>query len=633
LKAIGCSKSERFTSAQEMMHALMQIGTENLMKIDETVNPGEIILIGSEEKSFVDYLNSLYSQSKYGNAGTRAGFKMSAFDELSYTKTKLDTELLKAIIVGDYRLVIITGNAGDGKTAFIKQIEGQALDVEQMTNRNGAKFQINEIPYLSNYDGSQDEEKRANNEVLSDFFHPFENTIDFLTIPQGRIIAINEGRLVDFLQSSVNFAQLAAIIEDYFYSEGNVELPKGLMIINLNLRSVTAKNSNDESLFRLQVRKLTQPMLWSKCSTCVNADFCFIKYNVDTLTDNAVGDEVINRLEWLMRTISYKRELHITMRDLRSFIAYLLTRDCACKDIPVLYQKYQEQPEKYWQYYYFNLTSPDSERSNDRLISLMRETDLAQVSIPSIDRDLYFGLHQAKDYLNFSTRQWDLIDVFNRHKILLPAYEIQDELLQILKLRHRSFVRHQYFEGKFDFKKRLPYKSLVDFHNLLSTNGNNLDTIAIAKQSLAQAISISEGCTDLSLSKNYLILRSSRVNDPISQSYRRFPIDSFELFVNKSDHLTKFIEYESDSLMFRNKEDQFISLTVSLDLYEMLYFIKQGFSPSINDMRGKFIELQVFKNLLENKSYNEVLITKNNRSFFVISLEQFTNKLAIAPLT
>jgi hypothetical protein len=64
----------------------------------------------------------------------------------------------------------------------------------------------------------------------------------------------------------------------------------------------------------------------------------------------------------------------------------------------------------------------------------------------------------------------------------------------------------------------------------------------------------------------------------------------------------------------------------------MLYFIKQGFSPSINDMRGRFIELQVFKNLLENKSYNEVLVTKNNKSFFVISLEQKTNKLTIAPL-
>jgi hypothetical protein len=211
---------------------------------------------------------------------------------------------------------------------------------------------------------------------------------------------------------------------------------------------------------------------------------------------------------------------------------------------------------------------------------------------------------------------------------------MKDDILEKLKLRHRVFVRHQYFEGKFEFKKRLPYQSLEDFHKLLTDSANNEDAMLSAKQSLAQAISISEGCTEMRLAKDYLLLRSSRVSDPISQSFRRFSIDDFELFVNKSEHLVQYIEYESDSIIFRNKnkDDQFISLTVSLDLYEMLFFIKQGFSPSINDMRGRFIELQVFKNLLENKSYDEVLITKNNKSFFVISLEQKTNKLTIAPL-
>lgn len=634
-KAIGCNKTERYVTAADMLAALSAIGEENLLKVEKPIPVGEIILVGTEDKSFVDYLNSLYSQSRYGNVGTRAGFITNAFDALTYTKTKLDTELLKAILAGSYRLVIITGNAGDGKTAFIKQIELQASGVERLTNRNGAKFMINDLPYQSNYDGSQDEEDLANNEVLSDFFRPFENTLNFNSVNEGRVIAINEGRLVDFLQSSGNFDHLTGIIEDYFYNSGHSELPDGLMIINLNLRSVTAKSGNGESLFRSQIRKLTQPVLWSKCITCTHASYCFTKYNVDTLTDSAAGDEVINRLEWLMRTISYKRELHITMRDLRSFIAYLISRDCACADIPALYQKYQEQPEKYWQYFYFNITSPDSERSNDRLISLMRETDLAQVSIPSIDRDLYFDLHQAKDFLDFSDRQGNLLELFNANKILLPAYEMTDDLQQVLRLRHRSFVRHQYFEGKFEFKKRLPYQSLVDFHNLLSSQGDFHSALTTAKESLAQAISISEGCTEIGLAKKYLILSSSRVNDTVSKSYRRFPIDGFELFVNKSDHLVQYIEYESDSLIFRDVDvvnNQYISLTVSLDLFEMLYFIKQGFSPSINDMRGRFIELQIFKNLLENKSYNEVLVTKNNKSFSVISHEQKTNILTIAPL-
>lgn len=632
IKAITTDKAQRFSSAHEMLDALREIGPDQISIAKKPEKEGEVIFMGREERNFVDYLNSLYSQSRWGNAGTRTGSKKSAFDELTYTKTKLDTKLLQAILAGKYRLIIITGNAGDGKTAFIRQIENDADEVIRFANSNGAQFKINGMLYRSNYDGSQDEAERANNEVLSDFFKPFASTAEIDKIPEGRIIAINEGRLVDFLQSSPDFNFLSDVIDNYFYNGGSVELPAGLMIINLNLRSVTARSENEESLFRSQVKKLTQPMLWSKCASCPAAQYCFIKYNVDTLTDSAAGDEVINRLEWLLRTVSYKRELHITMRDLRSFIAYMISRDTKCEDIPALYESCKEKPEQFWQYYYFNITSTDAEKSVDRLISLLRDTDIAMVSLPSVDRDLYFGLHQAKDFLDFSDRPSKLIDEFNDNKFLLPAYELEDETAGLLKIRHRSYVRHQYFEGKFDFRKRLPYKSLAEFHVLLTGNGNNSEAIMAAKESLAMAISISEGCSDLNLAKNYLILKSSRVNDPISQSYRRFPVSGFGLSVNKADHLIEYVEYESDSLIFRNLDDQLISLVISLDLYEMLFFIRRGFSPSINDLRGKFIELQVFKNLLENKSYNEVLVTKNNRSFYVISLEDQTYKLKISPL-
>jgi len=152
-----------------------------------------------------------------------------------------------------------------------------------------------------------------------------------------------------------------------------------------------------------------------------------------------------------------------------------------------------------------------------------------------------------------------------------------------------------------------------------------------AKHSLAVAISISEGCSDKELSAHHLILSSTRVNDPISKSYRRFPLEEFELFVNTTNHLVQFIEYESDSLIFRHKTDKNIRLTVSLDLFEMLHFIEQGFSPSVNDLKGKFVELQIFKNLLENKPYREVIVTKNNKDFFRISLET-GNKIVLSPL-
>src|SRR5690606_10438103 len=142
------------------------------------------------------------------------------------------------------KLLIITGNAGDGKTAFIKRIERDVKNIEAFDHKNGSRFTINGDPYESNYDGSQDEDKTSNNEGLESFFKPFEDLSNYNDAKEGRIIAINEGRLVEFFKSSENHGTLHDTIENYFYNEEHHKLPPGLMIINLNLRSVVAEDDD-----------------------------------------------------------------------------------------------------------------------------------------------------------------------------------------------------------------------------------------------------------------------------------------------------------------------------------------------------------------------------------------------------
>ena len=68
-------------------------------------------------------------------------------------------------------MIIVTGNAGDGKTAFIQQIERKVSSgLEQRAN--GSAFVLNGRRFLTNYDGSQDEETKANDEVLQEFLKP-----------------------------------------------------------------------------------------------------------------------------------------------------------------------------------------------------------------------------------------------------------------------------------------------------------------------------------------------------------------------------------------------------------------------------------------------------------------------------
>lgn len=623
-KSIQAKKENRFASAKEMLEALNKIEETNLLKTDDSQKTGSVFKVDIEgnEENFVDYLNSLYSQSKSGNAGTRAKLHSTAYDKLTYVNTKLDTTLLPTILDGEYKLVIITGNAGDGKTAFIKKIEEKAESGQRLVNNNGASFKIKGVNYISNYDGSQDEEEKANDQVLEEFFAPFEEVTSFDLASEGRIIAINEGRLADFLIKSGKHKTLEKTIENFFHEDGNTDLPEGLLIINLNLRSVVASNSEngENSILRKQIAKIADPALWKKCETCELSNKCFMHFNVQSLNDASAGNEIIRRLEWLLRTISYKRELHITIRDLRSFIAWMITRDYSCDEVDALYENSIDEPQAYWNLFYFNISAPQKDSaSNDRLIKLIRETDIASSAIPSVDRDLYFAPHKSSAFISFEKREIDMIEFFNKNKHVLPVYDQDSKSRELVKLMHRNYRRHHYFEGEKMYEGRLPYQSVYNFFHLISNDSPA--EIEKATFEISKAIALNEGCDNLTAYNRYILLSSAQIKDTIGKSFRRFAIDDFELKVKRPLHLTKYLEYEPDSLIFRHKnlKHHHVKLTITLDLYEMLDFIGKGFSPSLNDLRGRYIELQIFKNLLENLDYNEVIITKDNVEFYRIS--------------
>ncbi len=128
MKAIITDRHKRFTSAKEMLEALEKIGVNGILKDTST-----ILNTSTVNANPVDYINSLYSQSRHGNSGTRAGAKTHAFDDFNYTKTKLDKQLIQDIKNLKYKLIIITGNAGDGKTAFIHRIEDQGTNKESFS--------------------------------------------------------------------------------------------------------------------------------------------------------------------------------------------------------------------------------------------------------------------------------------------------------------------------------------------------------------------------------------------------------------------------------------------------------------------------------------------------------------------
>ena len=91
--------------------------------------------------------------------------------------TALDEHLIPDVLDGSYRLVIITGNAGDGKTAFLERSIAAAVAHGGQPGEpraNGIDVRLLDGRWLrTNNDGSQDEGDRANDDVLLEFFAPF----------------------------------------------------------------------------------------------------------------------------------------------------------------------------------------------------------------------------------------------------------------------------------------------------------------------------------------------------------------------------------------------------------------------------------------------------------------------------
>ena len=224
LKAIAPDRVDRYQSASDLAQARRaitafrqpnpareaQFTTQSLQVLSPTGPPRP------NTNPFVSYLLTLYSQSRSTNAGTRG---LDAMGRLIYVPTALDRALQPATLDGTFRLVLISGNAGDGKTAFIQQVEAEARTqgaaVTPYGTGNGTRFELHGRKFQTNYDGSQDEGDKINDDVLLQFLAPFAGPDPAAWPPnETRLIAINEGRLIDFLeQFGTQYPRLKTIVQ------------------------------------------------------------------------------------------------------------------------------------------------------------------------------------------------------------------------------------------------------------------------------------------------------------------------------------------------------------------------------------------------------------------------------------
>ena len=630
VKMIAPERKNRFASAEEFLTALAEVKRYRSVLTTGEIGAGSkaAVKLGLEPikpntNPFVTHLLTLYSQSQVSNAGTRG---LDEVGKTTYVPTYLDEKLKPALLKGEFRLVIISGNAGDGKTAFIQQFEAFAESKGAQIQRgaNGAVFQLKGHTYQSNYDGSQDEGDERNDVVLQKFFAPFAGK-DASGWPenQTRLIAINEGRLVDFfLEHEDEFPLLAKQVQ-----QGLVETASegGIAVINLNLRSVVAEPEEAQtSILERLIARMSQQEYWQACEECDLKDKCYAYHNARTFQDPVAGPKAIERLKMLYTITHLRGRLHITMRDLRSALAFMLVGTRDCDSIHQLYQNGgEENQNRILDSFYFNSWLGGAEGSNDRLISLLREIDVAEVSNSGLDRELSFPNPKTKAISRFSFVERagyddELLEALFRN---LPRDYSSNNRARLIAT-HRNYLSHMrrrhFFERRdIGWKEMLPYGSIDPFLYAIEQPGaKSLEEVT----TILRAINRGEGLSDPVRLGNQLALRIRQVDKGTIRSYRLFDGDHFTLRTEQEMVAHPFLECLSQALVlhYDSGDGYKASLHISLDVYEMLMRLNNGYRPSIEEQEGFYLSLVVFKNVLSSAPYQEVLLTDSGFEFFQI---------------
>ncbi|MGW6403389.1 methylation-associated defense system protein kinase MAD6 [Streptomyces sp. NPDC055134] len=582
---------------------------------------------------YVAHLQTLYSQSRRSNRGTRG---LDPQDLQVYVETALDQKLVPALRAGRHALVVVTGNAGDGKTAFLESFEAQArrLGAEFGTRRlNGSDFTLDGRRFRTNHDGSQDEEDAASDDVLEEFFAPFASpdATGWGDSGETRLIAVNEGRLVDFLSHRQDRYPLLSKLVIIGLAGGATG--DEVAVVNLNARDVTARPvdadgtaQDGESILERMMDRMTHDRFWEACASCEIADSCYARHNAESFRNPDAGPQIKQRMRRVYELTQLRGRLHITLRDLRSALAFTLTSGRDCAEIRALHAAGEPQPLLDSFYFSSHLGTPPNAdgrpQERDRLLRLLRETDVAAAPQPQLDRRLdYAGLVADRALVSVEGRpDLDRRLLAAQFGKLARSTAAQAEEV----LAHRGYLeaarRLLYFELRDDERaeRMLPYPSAVRFLTLLGSP----TTAGAARDEILYALNRGEGLASQDRIGHALALRLRDVPHGTVRSFRRFPAEGFTLEPGDAPY-SAYVEGSRTALRLRYSDPDGrpgagAELGIRLDLFELLQRFAQGYRPGVADVQGQQLALTVFKNRLASVSYQEVLLTTNGHDLYQV---------------
>ena len=562
--------------------------------------PDKIVALEERINPVVDQIRSLFRNSARGNADNRG--LDSDFARETYVPTALDKQLLPRIFADRPRVVFLSGNPGDGKTAFLERFQaalqarnGHPADVDP----SGWVWTLDGHTYRACYDASEAHGGRSADEQLLDRLAGLEGDApprEDLTV----LVAINDGRLADVIdRHRPTFGWLARETERA-YRPGRPLETGGVWLVDLKRRAFVALRPVPESpsVMRRILGTLTAQERWAVCDGCVAKAVCPIRRNAAALGD--IAGTPVTRLEHALLLSHLRQGRHLTIRDLRSGLAYLLTGDVGCAEIHQARHADRPLPAvEFWQ------TVFATDTSRDIMLGELKAMDPARSPQPLLERFLFFHRDPADSALRSRVFE-DGADV--------PPDEDPTRWLSQVK-------RRLYFHGRkrgdpateapmVPWPTLLPYRHAGTFMEALADE-EGLAGLPDLLANLLRGIGGSDSLSGPILTRGLCLkVAHSEVNRLTIM--KLFPLEEFDLTV-RVPPAGEVVEALPEALVLTHTPTH-AHLMITLDVFEVLMRFFEGMEPAGPELQPLIEDLAPFKSrVLLSKTRELILVEPGSR--------------------
>lgn len=308
---------------------------------------------------FVEHLTRFYTGSAtHEGVFDEYNLEDRRYQDVLHVKTRVEQEVLSLFDRPIPPSVILTGNAGDGKTrlarAVVEKLAGKALHSwgkpHEPYDLELKEYTLRVLKDLSDFD-------RA-------FAQKTLSQIGLIRTDRGKplvyLIAANEGKLRDSLPDNV-----ALRSEIQTQLESGPQLGLDLVLFNLNLERTS------RYVTPLLVSML-DAQLWDGCGSCPAYGQCPIHFNRSSLSLSHVQERMTNLYQ-----VVEQSGFHITIRDMLIHLSHTLIGTKDCKSVLAEFAKHDSEPWKH--VYYQNCFAQEQSEDYRRMLNVVRQLDRLQL--------------------------------------------------------------------------------------------------------------------------------------------------------------------------------------------------------------------------------------------------------------